>query len=205
MKPQEKPSVKPVPSASKYEVTYVSTDNKITCPVCNKAQPATSDSCLGCGHVFKKKVAVQAKPSAAHTTAVGVMSASHVEAELKKLMSGKKQDLKLIKEQIQADERRIHVMKVKLDAKVKIFDDQRQRYQAKIEILEKDLAMRKSSLEGEEKKVGETENQLVQKLVDLRKDGTAVQEPEQEGQGSNDSQGQAPQSPDDRGPQQYTD
>jgi vacuolar-type H+-ATPase subunit E/Vma4 len=85
-------------------------------------------------------------------------------------MGGKKEDIKIQREQIQADERRINVMKIKLIAKVKIFEDQRQRYQARMEILEKDLEVRKKLLQAQERTISQQETQLVEKLVDIRND-----------------------------------
>lgn len=175
----------------KYELT-LGAGKKLSCPVCSRALAPSAIKCFGCGYEFKKKPMTSSEPESQRTRSYKdikkpagtlqvvpiskIVSVEQVEDELRRLLSGKKQDLKLMREQIIADEKRINVMKIKLDAKIKIFEDQRQRYQAKLEILEKDLTLRKSGIEKEEKQIGVKEDELVKKIVEMRKTTTFPQE-----------------------------
>jgi hypothetical protein len=148
--------------APKYEV-QAEPGKKISCPVCSKQNTANVSICGGCGYVFSKKPEPEVKPDEKKVPAGGpipprlmrakVMATSEVEKGLFKLMDERKERLKSLREQISSDESRLRVMKIKMDATVKIFEEQRKRHLQKIDSFEKEIENKKAAMREEEKKV----------------------------------------------------
>lgn len=172
----------------KYEVASDEPDKKVPCPVCSRLISTNSQTCYGCGYTLKRKISgvkkhkpeIESEIKAEEKKAPEIivpprspkkfMSDGEMESEMKKLMVERKERLKLLREQIAADDRRLQVMKIKLNAKVEIFEDQKQKFQAKLEQLDKELIERKSSLEDEEKKLGEKEKAIAEKIGTMKRE-----------------------------------